>query len=130
MRAKLLTLINFCLFPEMAFRVLVKILRLLHNHSACEDILENLFRHHPDQHRLLVSFIRRLVADSKNREPKVQDETETEDCKSFYSSLEAWNLVKLLIHKQCHYWKGNSLLTYKRVIALACVINTTSEIFL
>ena len=34
LRVKLLTLINFCLFPEMPFRVRVRLLRVLHNHPG------------------------------------------------------------------------------------------------
>jgi len=49
-----------------------------------------------DQHQLLVSFIRRLVVDSKSGAVQTTDETEKEDCKSFYSSLEAWDLVATL----------------------------------
>ena len=47
LRTKLLTLINFCLFPEMPFRIRVKLLRVLNGHPACGGLLENLLRHHP-----------------------------------------------------------------------------------
>ena len=80
----------------MPFRIRVRLLRVLHNHPGCGPVLECLLRHHPEQHRLLICFIRRLVHDSRSRVPDetgAVEETDQEDCKSFYSSLEAWDLV-------------------------------------
>lgn len=98
LRTKLLTLINFCLFPAMPLRIRVKLLRVLNSHPSCGDLLEHLLRQHPDQHRVLVSFIRRLVVDGRNVDVvgNVVSEAEKEDCESFYSSLGTWDLVRLL----------------------------------
>lgn len=41
--------------------------------------------------------MRRLVQDSKNADPYKLEETDLEDCASFCSSLENWNVVKTLI---------------------------------
>ena len=73
-----------------------KLLRVLNSHPSCGDLLEHLLRQHPDQHRVLISFIRRLVVDSRTVvvDGNVVSETEKEDCESFYSSLEAWDLVR------------------------------------
>ena len=99
LRTKLLTLINFCLFPEMSFRIRMRLLRVLLNHHACRGILECLLHHYPDQHRLFIFFICRLANDIKSRESNGLDniETDKEDCHCLYSSLKAWGLVRSIL---------------------------------
>jgi hypothetical protein len=92
LRTKLSTLINFCLFPEMPHRMCMRLLQVLQNQPACRDILKCLFFYHPDQHRLFISLIRRLVNDSKSEDSN--NKIDIDDCRTFYSSLEAWGLVR------------------------------------
>jgi len=124
-------LINFCLFPEMPFRIRVRLLRVLHNHPGCGAVLECLLRHHPEQHRLLICFIRRLVHDSKSRvadqgdETEALEETDREDCKSFYSSLEAWDLVS-----RAHFTNENLFFyLYYGLFLNGCIVSVIKKPF-